>query len=240
MAEVIVNKNLQSENNRIAAANRKIFQDHGIWCLNIMGSPGAGKTALLEKMAQELKGKYELAVIEGDMATTNDRDRVLRNGIPAVQVTTKQYKSSCHMNAFMVSDVLPLFELDKLDILIIENVGNLVCPAEFDLGEDKRLVVLSITEGEEKPLKYPVMFNRASVVALNKMDLQFVLNADLPLTEKNILACNPAAEIFQVSARAEGGLDSLIIWIESQVAAKKAAVVARPKKARAIEKKTKK
>ncbi|OIP95563.1 hydrogenase accessory protein HypB [Candidatus Wirthbacteria bacterium CG2_30_54_11] len=232
MAEVILNKNLQSENNRIAAANRKTLKKHGIWCLNIMGSPGAGKTALLEKTAQKLKKKYEIAVIEGDMATTNDRDRVLRNGIPAVQITTRQYKSSCHMNAFMVADVLHLFDLASLDILIIENVGNLVCPAEFDLGEDKRLVVLSITEGEDKPLKYPVMFNRADAVALNKMDLQFVLKADLPLTRKNIRACNPQAEIFEVSARAEGGLDTLVAWIESQIKAKKAIVKRGQKPAR--------
>ncbi|HNT29651.1 MAG TPA: hydrogenase nickel incorporation protein HypB [bacterium] len=217
MTEIVVDKAILEDNDRLAAEIRRVFQEKNVYCLNVMGSPGAGKTTLLEALITRLTGKYRMGVIEGDMATTRDRDRIAALGIQAVQIITQKYGSSCHMNALMVKNALKQFDLDNLDVLIIENVGNLVCPAEFDIGEHARLVVLSITEGEDKPLKYPVMFARTQAVAINKVDLAEILGTDLKQIYDNILMCNTDAITFEVSATKGTGLEEMIVWLETQM-----------------------
>ena len=168
MAEIQVMKNILGENDRVAAENQAMFREKGVYVINLMGSPGAGKTSVLEKTMERLKDKIKMAVIEGDLFTSKDAERIDKYGVPVIQINTA---GGCHLDANMVQKTVKEMNLDELDLLVVENVGNLVCPAEFPVGEDARAVVLSVTEGDDKPLKYPLMFKESEIALLNKVDL---------------------------------------------------------------------
>jgi len=206
------------KNNHIAFHLREEFKERGILVLNLVSSPGSGKTTLLEKTALALSSEYKMAVIEGDQETANDAERIKKTGISAYQINTV---SGCHLEAGMVKRALPSFDLDDLDILFIENVGNLICPCEYDLGEDYRVLVLSVTEGEDKPIKYPGIFMSSDIFLLNKIDLVDILEFDIEKCHKYLKRINSRATTFEVSARKGTGMDKWYDWIRSAVAKKK-------------------
>ena len=206
--EVKVMSNLRTANEIRAMENRRALEQ--VFVFNLLGSPGAGKTTLLERTLAELTATTKVGVIEGDIYTTKDADRIARYGVPVVQINTG---GGCHLDAAMVAGVLPRFDLPQLDMLVIENVGNLVCPADFDLGEDLKVVVLSITEGDDKPAKYPLIFRNARAVVLNKMDLAGFTDVNLANLERDIMGINPEAEIFRVSCRTGDGVDRWCGWL---------------------------
>jgi hydrogenase nickel incorporation protein HypB len=212
-------ENLLSANDRTAAHNRAHFDEHGVLAVNLMSSPGAGKTALLEATIDALKNEFRLAVIEGDLETENDAARIRRHGVPAHQITTG---SACHLDAHMVHTALHHVPLAGLDILFIENVGNLVCPASFDLGQHCNVVLLSVTEGDDKPAKYPVMFRAADLLLLTKTDLLPVLDDFSPERAEGFLRAlaNPAP-ILRLSARKGLGLDGWLHWLRTEVQTRK-------------------
>ncbi len=211
---VEVMTSLLSGNDRDAAEIRARLDAHGILAINLMSSPGSGKTALLEATIDALKGKYRIAVIEGDLETENDALRIRARGVPAVQIVTGQ---TCHLDANMVKGALGRLDLANLDILFIENVGNLVCPASFDLGQHANAVLLSVTEGDDKPAKYPVMFRGADLVLLTKTDLLAVLDDfSVAKAETHIRPLANAAPVLQVSARRPGTLEPWLAWLEKQ------------------------
>ncbi|MGI5891621.1 MAG: hydrogenase nickel incorporation protein HypB [Bacillota bacterium] len=210
-------------NNAYAAENRAIFKNNGIYAVNILGSPGAGKTSLLEKVLSYLRNSIKAAVIEGDLATARDAARISACNVPVVQINTN---GGCHLDAIMISQVLPGFHLEWIDLMIIENVGNLVCPATFDLGEDIKMLIMSIAEGDDKPAKYPASFLAAQVVVLNKMDLLPFVDADIEEMKKEILKINPKVEIFETCCYQGqvSGIDELSDWLAKQTRAKKQAI----------------
>jgi len=210
--KINVMQDVLQANDRIAGENRQFFQNNRNLVLNLMSSPGAGKTSLLEKTAEMLAGKLRLGVIVGDIETTRDADRISRFNIPAIQLTTG---TACHLDANMVASALPHLELDKIDILVVENVGNLVCPAEFVVGEDYKIMILSVTEGDEKPLKYPMMFRESSLMLINKMDLLQYTNFNLEEARDNARKINPAIDIIEISCTKGRGLDEWISWLTS-------------------------
>ena len=202
------------ENDRVAAANRADFEAHGVRVVNLMSSPGAGKTTLLRETLIRLQGQRRVGIIEGDIETSIDADRLTGLGAEIALVNTGEgFGGECHLDAPMVRSALPRMPLEGLDVLFIENVGNLVCPAEFDVGEHVRAMVYSPTEGEEKPLKYPVMFRSADVVIVNKIDLLPHLDVDMDLFRRNLAAINPSARVIEISAKTGDGVDSWIDWI---------------------------
>jgi len=201
-------------NDRIAEENRKIFDKSGVYVINIMSAPGAGKTSLLEKTIKEISGKTKIGVIEGDIAGSDDAKRIKNLGIPVVQINTG---GACHLDANMIREVIEDFPLKGLDLLIIENVGNLVCPAEFKVGEDIKVMLLSITEGDDKPLKYPLMFQESSALVLNKIDLLPYTNADVGKIKKNSLSLNPKLKIFEVSCKTGEGISKWVKWLQSLI-----------------------
>lgn len=197
-------------NDRIAEENRKRFQDSGTYVVNLMGAPGAGKTTLLERTISALKDQCRIGVIEGDIVGSDDAERIGASGVPVVQINTG---GACHLDANMISEVLDELPLRELDLLIIENVGNLVCPAEFKVGEHKKMMVLSVTEGHDKPLKYPLMFRESSALVLNKIDLLPYMNTDLDKVRNDSLALNPELTIFEVSCATGAGIDTWTTWL---------------------------
>ena len=210
----VVQENVLDANDTLARANRDLFDRAGTYTINMMSSPGAGKTALLERTLERLRGKLRLGVLEGDVQTTLDADRLARFHIPLVQVNTDPgFGGECHLDANMVRSGLGELPLEDIDILIIENVGNLVCPAEFKVGEDVRVMVYSITEGEEKPLKYPLMFRSADLVLVNKVDLLEYLDFDLEQFLGNLDAVNPGVRTVLTSARTGQGVDEWCHWL---------------------------
>jgi hydrogenase nickel incorporation protein HypB len=210
----VVQENVLDANDTLARANRDSFDRAGTYTINMMSSPGAGKTALLERTLERLRGKLRLGVLEGDVQTTLDADRLARFHIPLVQVNTDPgFGGECHLDANMVRSGLGELPLDDIDVLIIENVGNLVCPAEFRVGEDVRVMVYSVTEGEEKPLKYPLMFRSADLVLVNKVDLLEHLDFDLEQFIGNLDAVNPAVRTVLTSARTGQGVDEWCDWL---------------------------
>lgn len=220
MHEVQVGTDLLANNDTTAQHNREHFIEHGVYVLNLMSGPGAGKTTLLERTVSALREKYRIAVIEGDVTTSEDADRIKAQGVLAVQINTG---SACHLDARMVHKHLHHFDLDALDLLIIENVGNLVCPAEFDLGEHDKVMVLSVTEGHDKPKKYPVMFHVVKAMVLNKIDLLPHVDFDVARAERDARALNLDLEIFRLSARTGDGLEAWLSWIEGRIARVKGA-----------------
>lgn len=197
-------------NDRIAEENRKKFQEAGVYVVNLMGAPGAGKTTLLERTIRALKPHIKIGVIEGDIVGSDDAERIGALDIPVVQINTG---GACHLDANMINEVLDELPLKDLDLLIIENVGNLVCPAEFRVGEDKKMMVLSIAEGHDKPLKYPLMFRESSALVLNKMDLLPYMNTDINKVRNDSLALNPQLNIFEVSCSTGAGIDAWAQWL---------------------------
>jgi len=212
--KVKVVTNILEANDRIAAGNKKIFDEAKVFVVNIMSGPGAGKTSLIERTIKELDGKIKIGVIEGDIAGTDDAERIEKLGIPVVQINTG---GGCHLDANMIREVLEDFPLKDLDLLIIENVGNLVCPAEFNLGEDMKIMLLSLAEGHDKPLKYPLMFQESSALVLNKIDLLPYTNADIGKMKKDSLSLNPKLKVFEVSCKTGEGISEWTDWLKSLV-----------------------
>lgn len=214
---VTVLKNLLSENDHAAKHNREHFDRHGVLAINLMSSPGSGKTALLEATLDALDGDLKIAVVEGDLETENDAERIRTRGVPAVQISTG---SACHLDAHMVHDALHHLSLDGLDIVFIENVGNLVCPASFDLGQHHNVTLLSVTEGDDKPAKYPVMFRAADLMILSKTDLLAVLDDfDLASAETCLRNLANPAPVIPLSARQGDGLNLWLDWLQQQLTA---------------------
>jgi len=211
---ITIESDILAKNDRLAAGNRLLLGEKGIFVLNLVSSPGSGKTTLLERTLTDLKGKAGCAVIEGDQQTSNDADRIAATGVPVWQINTG---AGCHLDAHMVSHALEHFNLESLELLFVENVGNLVCPAAFDLGEDHKVVVLSITEGEDKPLKYPQMFHNSTVMLLNKIDLLPHLDFDVAKCIEMARRVNPNITIFQLSARTGEGMAEWYGWLEEQL-----------------------
>ena len=210
----VVLENVLDANDTLARANRDMFDRAETYTINMMSSPGAGKTALLERTLERLRSQLRLGVLEGDVQTTLDADRLARFHIPLVQVNTDPgFGGECHLDANMVRSGLGELPLEDIDILIIENVGNLVCPAEFRVGEDVRVMVYSVTEGEEKPLKYPLMFRSADLVLVNKVDLLEHLDFDLEQFLGNLDAVNPGVKTILTSARTGQGVDEWCDWL---------------------------
>ena len=201
-------------NDRIAAENRKLFHESGVYVINLMSAPGAGKTSIIERTIKELSIELKIGVIEGDIAGTDDAKRIAKLGIPVVQINTG---GACHLDANMINEVLVDLPLKTLDLLIIENVGNLVCPAEFRVGEDMKVMLLSIAEGDDKPLKYPLMFQESSALLLNKIDLLPYTNASIEKIKKNSLSLNPKLKIFEVSCKTGEGINKWVEWLESLI-----------------------
>lgn len=220
---VEVLRDLLAENDRLAAHNREHFDAHSVLVINLMSSPGAGKTSLLERTAEALGAKLRIAVIEGDLATENDAQRIRARGVPAVQITTG---SACHLDARMVHHALDSLALDGLDVLFIENVGNLVCPASFDLGQHLDVTLLSVPEGDDKPQKYPVMFRAADLLLITKTDLLPLLpEFDSGRAEASLRALASDAPVLALSCRTPGGIDAWSAWLEQAHTAHRSAVV---------------
>jgi hydrogenase nickel incorporation protein HypB len=211
----VVLEGVLDANEALAQANREKFDQAGNYVINLMSSPGAGKTTLLERTLERVRGRLRLGVLEGDVQTTLDADRLARFHIPLIQINTEPgFGGECHLDANMVRSGLGELPLSDIDVLVIENVGNLVCPAEFKVGEDARVMIYSVTEGEEKPLKYPLMFRSANLVLVNKIDLLEHLDFDLELFIANLEAVNPGVSRMLVSARTGQGIDEWCSWLE--------------------------
>ena len=210
MSVVTIERKVLEKNDALAAVNRDALVRHGVFALNLVSSPGAGKTTLLERTIAALDGRLRIAVVEGDVQTDLDAQRVAKYGVPVVQIVTN---GGCHLEARLVQDALARLDLAATDVLIIENVGNLVCPANFDLGEDLKVVVLSVTEGDDKPLKYPAMFQRAAVLIINKIDLIPSVDAEVAAIRRHALLTNPELQIFETSCRTGEGIAEFAAWL---------------------------
>lgn len=215
--EIKVVRKVLDVNDTMAEQNRKMFADKNVFVLNMMSSPGAGKTTVLEKTLSHLMPEIRCAVIVGDICTTNDADRLAKTGAPVVQINTDEFGGDCHLAAHVIAKAAGDLDLDETDLLIVENVGNLVCPAEFDIGENARVVVLSVTEGEDKPVKYPLMFRVCDAALLNKTDLLPYLDYDKDEAVNNICQIHPDMPVFGVSAKTEDGLAPWLEWLKEQV-----------------------
>jgi len=209
-------RNILQANDRLAAANRKRFDDAGIFVMNLMSSPGAGKTSLLEKTIDGLAGRIKMAVIEGDLQSDFDAERIQRRGVQAVQINTD---GGCHLDGNMIQIALEALDLDSVELLVIENVGNLVCPAEFNLGEHEKIMILSVTEGDDKPLKYPLMFQLCTALLINKVDLLPYTDCSVQKIRQSAHQLNADQEIFEVSCRTGEGLPEWLAWLEQKVRA---------------------
>jgi len=211
--KIEVLKGITSANDAIAAQNRQILDKHKILTLNLMSSPGAGKTSLILQTIDRLRNELKLAVIEGDVASKIDADKIDKQGIPVVQINVG---ASCSLEAQMITPALDKLPLENIDLLFIENVGNLICPAEFALGEHKKVVISSIPEGDDKPTKYPLMFTEADAVVINKLDLLPHLQFDVTGFRKTIEGLNPKVKIFDVSCKTGAGIDAWCSWISAE------------------------
>ena len=212
--QVEVKTNVLAKNDAIASSLQQIFKEKHIFVFNLMGSPGAGKTSLLEATLQDLVKDYNVAVIEGDLFTSKDAERIHALGVPVIQINTV---GGCHLDANMIQDAISDLDLDALDMIIIENVGNLVCPAEFDIGEAVKVTVLSVTEGEDKPLKYPLIFKESKAILLNKIDLLPYVPFDKEQAIKDIRNLNPQGQVFEISCTAKDGLLPWLTWLRKQM-----------------------
>jgi hydrogenase nickel incorporation protein HypB len=215
--EIKVVRRVLDVNEKMAEQNRKMFTEKGVFVLNVMSSPGSGKTTTLEKTLVRIASQIKSAVIVGDICTTNDADRLAVSGVPVVQINTDEFGGDCHLAAHVIEKAVGGLDLDDIDLLIVENVGNLVCPAEFDIGEDARAVVLSVTEGEDKPAKYPLMFRECEVALLNKIDLLPYLDYDKEKAVNYIHQVHPGIPIFETSAKTEEGFEPWLEWLIGKV-----------------------
>ncbi len=211
---VQIEQDILGKNNQYAAANRQLFQERQILALNLVSSPGSGKTSLLTRSIDDLKGELPITVIEGDQQTANDADRIRETGVSALQINTGK---GCHLDAHMIGHAMESLQPADNSLLFIENVGNLVCPAAFDLGEAHKVAILSVTEGEDKPLKYPDMFHAADLMILNKTDLLPYLDFDVNKCIEFARRVNPDIEVLQLSAKSGEGMDAWYQWIRSRM-----------------------
>ena len=212
--EIKVLKDILSANDQIAQENRKLLDDKGVLMVNIMASPGAGKTSLILQTISGLKGKVRIGVVEGDVSSSIDAERVAREGVPVLQINTG---GECHLEANMVQRSLSSMPLDDIDLLFIENVGNLICTAEFTIGAHVNVVVASVPEGDDKPLKYPLMFTISDAVVLNKTDLLPYLRFDIEAYKKSVRGLNDKVEIMQVSCETGEGIEQWLSWLRDQL-----------------------
>lgn len=219
--QIPVVRNILEANEKLAADIRNMLAAHGVLALNLISSPGAGKTTLLEDTLRDLKSEFKMAVIEGDLQTDNDARRVAATGAQAVQINTE---GGCHLNSNLVMEALKNIEIDGLDILFIENVGNLVCPVEFDCGEDAKIAILSVAEGDDKPEKYPLLFHLAKAMLLNKIDLLPYVDFDLERARRFASKLNAGLAVFEVSARTGQGMEAWYDWLRAQRELKKSTV----------------
>ncbi len=213
MAVVTIERKVLQKNDELAQENRELFARNGTYVINLVSSPGSGKTSLLEKTLAQLKDRIKIAVVEGDVQTDLDAQRVAKFDVPVVQIVTN---GGCHLEAKLVQDALSNLRLEGLDLLVIENVGNLVCPAGYDLGEAIKIVVASTTEGDDKPLKYPAMFRNASVLIINKIDLVPYVNCNLAELRENALQINPHLTVFETSCTTGAGIKEWSDWLLAQ------------------------
>jgi hydrogenase nickel incorporation protein HypB len=218
--EIKVVRRILDVNEKMAAQNRQFFAEHDVFVLNVMSSPGSGKTSTLEKTLALIAPGISCAVIVGDICTTNDADRLSVSGVPVVQVNTDEFGGDCHLAAHVIEKATGGIDLHDVQLLIVENVGNLVCPAEFDIGEDARVVILSVTEGEDKPLKYPLMFRECDAAILNKIDLLPYLDYNAEEAVNNIRQIHPEMPVFKMSAKTQEGFEPWIAWLQEQVSNK--------------------
>lgn len=214
MSIITVERKVLEKNDEIARRNRALFSSKGIFVINLVSSPGSGKTSILERTLEHFNQRLNVAVIEGDVQTDFDAQRIARYKIPVVQIVTN---GGCHLEAKLVEDALKNLDLSGVKLLIIENVGNLVCPSNYDLGEALKVVVASTTEGDDKPLKYPAMFQHASALIINKIDLLPYLNCDLGALKKNALSINPALKVFETSCTTKAGIPDWCSWLENNL-----------------------
>jgi len=224
MKQIEIKKDILSAHEMLAQENRELFERKGTFVLNLMSSPGAGKTTLLERTIELLKDTFSLAVIEGDIATSYDAERISSLGVKVVQINTG---GACHLDSAMIKNALAEFSADRLDVLIIENVGNLVCPAEFNLGEDAKVMILSVTEGEDKPFKYPLMFRIARVLIINKVDLLPYIDCSTKRIIRDAISLNPDLKIFEMSCTKKIGLNLWKEWLKEEINKKKYKIIAR-------------
>ncbi len=214
MSIVTVERKILKKNDEIAAENRQIFKKNKLFTINLLSSPGSGKTSLLEKTIEQLNNSIKIGVVEGDVQTDNDAQRIAKYNVPVVQIVTN---GGCHLEAKLVQNALENFDLSTLELLVIENVGNLVCPANYDLGEDKKIVMLSTTEGDDKPSKYPSMFRVSDVMIVNKTDLLEYVDFDMNKVREHAHTINPNLEIIELSCKTGEGLDVWIDWIRDNL-----------------------
>ncbi|MCK6619629.1 MAG: hydrogenase nickel incorporation protein HypB [Calditrichaceae bacterium] len=213
MSVITVERKILQKNDEVAAENRARFKENRLFTLNLVSSPGSGKTTLLERILEILAGQVRISVVEGDVQTDNDAQRIAKYNVPVVQIITN---GACHLEAKLVQDAVASLPLEHTDILVIENVGNLVCPASYDLGEDLKVVLFSTAEGDDKPLKYPKMFRVADVCIINKIDLLPYIEFDMAKARENALNINPGLTIFEVSAKTGEGIDEWIEWLRKE------------------------
>ncbi len=215
MSKVItVERQILKKNDEIAAENREVFRKHKLFVFNLLSSPGSGKTSILEKTIEKLYKKFKIAVIEGDVQTDLDAQRISKYNVPVIQIVTK---GGCHLEAGLIQNALNNLNLFDLDLLVIENVGNLVCPSNYDLGEHLKVVVVSTTEGDDKPLKYPKMFRVAKLMIVNKIDLLPYVDFSIDTVRRHALSINPELKIFHTSCKTNEGIDEWTNWLENQV-----------------------
>jgi len=214
LSKITIVKNILDANDRIAEENRKQFNKEKIYVLNLMSSPGAGKTLLVEKTIEALQSRYKIGVIEGDIQGSSDAERIARLGTPVVQINTG---GACHIDGNMVREALPGLDLTSLALLIVENVGNLVCPAEFKIGENVKVMVLSTPEGSDKPAKYPLMFQQSEAMIINKIDLLPYVDFDMGKARKDALTLNRKLKIFEVSCKTSAGLKDWYNWLSDRI-----------------------
>lgn len=212
--KITVVKNILEANERIAEENRRLFQNAGVTVINLMSSPGSGKTSLLERTIEALSAQVRIGVIEGDIESTKDAERISRTGVQAVQINTG---GACHLDGNMIRDALPAIDLSELDLLIVENVGNLVCPAEFKMGEDHKVMILSVAEGDDKPEKYPLMFHESTVLLINKIDLLPHVDCDVEKIKEVSLRIHPDLKIFEISCKTGEGIDQWAEWLLNEI-----------------------
>ena len=216
--KISVVRNILEANDRIARQNRDLFNENGLLVINLMSSPGAGKTSLLEKSIDALKGDLRIGIIEGDIQSSQDAERIAKKGVPVVQINTG---GACHLDGNMIRDTFGEFNFREIDLLVVENVGNLVCPAEFRVGEDFKVMILSVTEGDDKPAKYPLMFRESKVLLINKIDLLPYVDCSLEKIKEDSFKINPDLTIFRISCKTGEGLEDWYNWLRKQIKTKK-------------------
>jgi hydrogenase nickel incorporation protein HypB len=219
MKKIEVIQNVLEANETIASRNQQLLAKHKVFAINIMSSPGAGKTSLILQTLIKLKSRLNIAVIEGDVASTVDAEKVQSEAKAVVQINTRNMPESCSLMAAMIESALKDMPLDNIDLILIENVGNLICPSEFNLGEHKRVVISSLPEGDDKPVKYPLIFIDANVVIINKMDFLPHVDFDIAAFRRSIAGLNPKAEVFELSCKTSEGIERWCSWVLEQVKA---------------------